>query len=346
MNKKVLLTIDTEGPRGTDPVLYQIWGRVGDKYYGVPKIIEICDKYQVKGLFFVDIPEMWDLGAEKIREVVDFIRAKGHSVGMHIHPHHMPAESRHFLYEYTKEEQREIIRLCTERFIEVTGELPVSFRAGKYGANRDTLDLLSEMGYKYDFSEFYGQKWCAIKPEIAYALPVKYDKLIEFPVTVFKSIDFGGLYKRYDKLEVCECYGEIVHILDRYLRTGNEEVLILFLHSFSFVNFLDAPDAPTINHKGIKCFENVLKYIYEHPNLEFIRESDLDGVSVADNDNVNNIVKTKGFFRQLWYFYVRAFRIRKNNKKARLLTVAMPLAIILIACILLCAALLIAGIWR
>ena len=46
--KKVILTIDTEGPRGTDPVLYQIWGKVGDEYYGVPKIIEICETMLVQ----------------------------------------------------------------------------------------------------------------------------------------------------------------------------------------------------------------------------------------------------------------------------------------------------------
>ena len=84
--KNVILTIDTEGPLGIDPVLYQIWGKVGDKYYGIPKIIEICDKYNVKGLFFVDIAEANDLGFNKIKEVVSYVREKGHDVGVHIHP--------------------------------------------------------------------------------------------------------------------------------------------------------------------------------------------------------------------------------------------------------------------
>ena len=69
--KDAILTIDVEGPRGHDPVLYQIWGKtVNGEYYGISKIMDICDSFQVKGLFFVDIPEIWDYGYEKIKEVI------------------------------------------------------------------------------------------------------------------------------------------------------------------------------------------------------------------------------------------------------------------------------------
>ena len=89
--KDAILTIDVEGPRGHDPVLYQIWGKtVNGEYYGISKIMDICDSFQVRGLFFVDIPEIWDYGYEKIKEVILSIRKRDHDVGVHIHPHHMP----------------------------------------------------------------------------------------------------------------------------------------------------------------------------------------------------------------------------------------------------------------
>ena len=160
--KDVLLTIDTEGPRGSDPIKYQVWGDVDGENYGIPKIIECCDRCGIKGLFFVDIPEVWDYGYEKVEKVIHYIIDRGHDVGVHIHLHHFPGENRQFLYEYSREEQRKIIQDCTDIYQKITGKRPYSFRAGKYGANMETLEILQELGYKYDFSEFYSNKWCGI----------------------------------------------------------------------------------------------------------------------------------------------------------------------------------------
>lgn len=270
--KKIILTIDTEGPRGSDPVLHQIWGKIGNKYYGISKIIEICDKYGIKGLFFVDIPEIWDMGYDKIKEVITYIREKGHDVGVHIHPHHMPNETRHFLFDYSRDEQFEIISECTKKYFEITGEYPKSFRAGKYGANRETLDILNELGYMYDFSEFYSQKWCGINPEIAYILPVKYKNLIEFPVTIFMSFSLPYLYQRYDKLEATNDPAETLHILDQYSKTKNDELIVLFLHSFSFLNFLDTPDSPTLNKVKLDRFIETIEGIVRTNNYQFVGE--------------------------------------------------------------------------
>ena len=317
--KDAILTIDVEGPRGHDPVLYQIWGKtVNGEYYGISKIMDICDSFQVKGLFFVDIPEIWDYGYEKIKEVILSIRKRDHDVGVHIHPHHMPNETRHFLFDYTKEEQYSIIKKCTDKYYEITGEVPKSFRAGKYGANVDTLDIINELGYKYDFSEFYSQKWCGIKPEVAYVLPQKYKNLIEFPVTIFRSFKFSSIYQRFDKIEAVDCPKEMCHILDLYAKSPNKEVIILFLHSFSFINFLENPDNPTINKRAIEHFKTILKYGDESKHLRFIAEKDLEYVDVPQRDAKENIVTTKGFIRQFKYFLIRAWSIRKSNNKVKL----------------------------
>lgn len=327
--KNVILTIDTEGPRGSDPVLYQIWGKTGENaYYGIPKIIEICDRYGVKGLFFVDIPEIWDFGYERIRDVILYIRQKGHDVGVHVHPHHMPGETRHFLFDYTREEQREIIEKCTKKYVEITGQYPKSFRAGKYGANRDTLDIIHELGYQYDFSEFYSQKWCGISPEIAYVLPQRYKSLIEFPVTIFRSFKLGKIYQRYDKLEATNHVREMKYILDLYGDSPNQEVIILFLHSFSLIHFLETPDAPAVNERNQKRFEEIIRYIFESEKFRFITEKDLAESVVPKTDDETNIIRTKGFFRQWFYFLYRAYEIRKTNKKAELLLIMAILAVI------------------
>ncbi len=316
--RNVILTIDTEGPRGTDPVLYQIWGKTEDgSYHGISQIMDICDSFGVKGLFFVDIPEIWDFGYDKIKDVILNIKKRGHDVGVHVHPHHMPNETRHFLFDFTKEEQFEIIKKCTDKYVEITGEYPLSYRAGKYGANRDTLDIISELGYKYDFSEFYSQKWCGLNPEIAYVLPQRYANIIEFPVTIFRSFCLKGIYQRYDKLEAVGTPKEICHILDLYSRSCNSGVITLFLHSFSFIHFLDDPDAPTLNKNAILNFRQVLQYVIDSKELNFISEHDLDSIEIPLMDTKENIVTTKGFHRQLKYFFIRCWHIRKFNKKVR-----------------------------
>lgn len=318
--KNIILTIDTEGPRGSDPVLYQIWGRANDgNYYGVPKIIEICDKYDIKAIFFVDIPEIWDLGYEKIKEVILYIKEKGHDVGVHVHPHHMPGESRHFLFDYSKEEQFDIIKKCTDKYIEICGETPKSFRAGKYGANRDTLDIIEELGYQYDFSEFYSNKWCGINPEIAYVLPQRYKSLLEIPVTIFKSCSLFG-YSRFDKLEVTNITSEMKHVLKLYSKSKNDEVIVLFMHSFSFVDFMHHPDNPPVCEENIRRFESVLNFIYSSKLFCFISEKDLSNIEVPDHtDSKDNVLGTRGLFRQLYYTYLRAYEIKSYNTKAKIL---------------------------
>lgn len=175
--------------------------------------MDICEQYNAKVLFFVDIAEAWSHGEQKIADVIKHIIARGHDVGVHIHPDHMADRNRPFLWQYSIKEQYDIINKCTNFYRNVTGKSPVAFRAGKYGANRDTLDILNELGYKYDFSQFYGQKWCGINPPVALFLPQRYKKIIEFPVTIFRSLKLGPII-RYDKIDAEMCKKEYRHIMN------------------------------------------------------------------------------------------------------------------------------------
>ena len=88
--KKAIFTVDTEGHDGVDPVRYLIFGETknGEKA-GIPLIMDMLDQFNAKGLFFVDFAEAWHYGKEKIIAVVQYIRERGHDVGVHIHPDHM-----------------------------------------------------------------------------------------------------------------------------------------------------------------------------------------------------------------------------------------------------------------
>ena len=66
MAQKVLVSIDTEGPAGTDPVERMIYGKTADgQEYGIRYLMKLFSDRKITGLFFVDIPETADHGEEK-----------------------------------------------------------------------------------------------------------------------------------------------------------------------------------------------------------------------------------------------------------------------------------------
>ena len=61
MIQKVLASIDTEGPAGADPVATMIYSKASDgKEYGIRYLMKMFDERGIRGLFFVDIPEIAD----------------------------------------------------------------------------------------------------------------------------------------------------------------------------------------------------------------------------------------------------------------------------------------------
>lgn len=85
MMQKVIVTIDTEGHKGKDPVDKLIWGNTKDGKYGIERIMEEFETVGVHILFFLDFAEAWDYGEEKIRQVADCILSRGHDIGVHIY---------------------------------------------------------------------------------------------------------------------------------------------------------------------------------------------------------------------------------------------------------------------
>lgn len=329
--KPVLVTIDTEGHDGVDPISHLIFGETESGRYGIEYIMDEFDKANAKVLFFVDFAEAWDYGRDKVERVVRTILDRGHNVGVHIHPDHMADKNRLFLYEYSREEQYDMIKRCTELYTEIVGRPPKSFRAGKYGANHDTLDILSELGYKYDFSEFYHQKWCGIQPPITINAPCRYKNLVEFPVTMHQSVHIGP-FVREDKLDIEQMTaGELKYALTQIAKAPFDMVTTLFFHSFSLLKWREQPDTPGVNGKNIEKLKSAVKAVAENKELYFITEADLDGVTAASDEQAKNSkIAWNNQFKGLVYTYIKALKIIKTNKKAKLLIISSALAVILV----------------
>jgi len=322
-NKKiyVLVTVDVEAHRGCNPVEEWIYGRYKGEEYGISKIMDICDQCGVKSTFFIDVPEVWSWGQSVIQEVGRKILERGHDLQLHVHPDHITKEPRLFLWEYNYREQKEIIKKSVQEFEILWGRRPIAFRAGKYGANYDTLDLLSEIGVKTDFSMHYNNRWCGLNgPPLTINRLKRYKDIVEFPVTVFKSFDFFGI-QRFDSISMDGTYlYEFEKIFQEIVSNKKPTVVVLMLHSFSFVKRNRDGNLTGINRQALIRVEKMLKYLAIQKDLKLVRISDMENELHVNNEfifrNGDYIPIIKSKLLQYFFTLNRAKRLFGKNKKA------------------------------
>ena len=306
MAQKVLVSIDTEGPAGTDPVERMIYGKTADGgEYGIRYLMKLFSDRQVRGLFFVDIPEIADHGAAKIERVLKEITDSGHDVGVHVHPDHMADINRRYLWEYTKEEQYEIIARCTDFYEKTLKKKPLSFRAGRYGADNNTLLVLDELGYRYDMSEFYASRYCKIDPPPTWnrIVPCGENGLREVPVTTFRSLS-TPVYSRNDQIDSGNMPSEFKRNIRAIISEGTVDVVSMFFHSFQFLNWRRHPDAPSFS----KIKRTIAVHNLDHlltQQVDFISEEDLADIEINREDPLDKLDRSKGIL-PYYYFFLRA----------------------------------------
>ena len=308
---RILVSVDTEAPAGENPVLNMIYGKVGNQFYGIDYLMDFFDLHMIKALFFVDFAEAWHYGKNKIIEVVQRICNRGHDVGVHLHPDHMLDPERRFLWEYTYEEQYGMISKCSELYKEIVGKKPVSFRAGRYGADNTTLSILHELGYRYDMSYFSKSRFCKIDLKTwNQMIRISNSQLIEVPVTTFRSFN-SFFYSRNDQIDSGMIPSEFSRVLEGIIKNDSVDVVSMFVHSFQFLNWRRNPNAPSFNRKKYQrfCrnFETLDRYC-----CRYISEADLEKIVLIDENNVKELDLSKGF-KPLLYFFIRAVSVLKDR---------------------------------
>ena len=320
-----VITIDTEAWHGDSPIDRLIWGKTKDGEHGLACLMDLFDKHNVKAIFFLDFAECWDYGEEKIRDVANYILKRGHTVGVHVHPAHMADPKKDFLWQYSLSEQKDILTKVTAKYREILGCDPAYFRVGKYAADNQILNLIAEHGYKYDFSEFYGNKWCQIDPPITADHSFSFGPFWEFPVTAFCALKAFG-FQKFDKIDMEMSTPIFRYVLKKFAKQNDKQVVSLFGHSFSFVGnrYSENMNELYFNESIAAKFESCLSAVEAIPNLSLISPEELEKV-VNDgelNGNMPNSfpsVQIKNPLVCVYYFYATAWRIKSFNKNAQLL---------------------------
>lgn len=311
--QKVLVSVDTEGPDGELPVERMIYSQTkSGKEYGINFLMDYFDKESIKALFFVDIPEIVDHGEEKIAKVMLDIASRGHDVGVHVHPDHMADVNRRYLWQYTYDEQYEIIARSTEFYEKILKKAPLSFRAGRYGANNDTIEVLKKLGYLYDMSQFYASRYCLIDPPITWNRVVRYgdSQLKEVPVTTVKSFS-TPFYERNDQIDSGRIPSEFRRFMKEIQKTGSVDVVSMFFHSFQFINWRMNPDKPRFSQRKYNYVIKNMEYLKEQ-KVEFITEKDLSNITENQDDKLGPVDVSRGLISH-YYFFIRAVGVLRDR---------------------------------
>src|SRR4051794_548697 len=94
MVTNIIITIDTEAsPKTTcwreselaDEFRWDIFGETPHGGYGIPYQMDLLDAYGLRAVFFVESLFACEVGARRLRELVELIQGRGHEVQLHLH---------------------------------------------------------------------------------------------------------------------------------------------------------------------------------------------------------------------------------------------------------------------
>ena len=312
MKQKILVSVDTEAPVGNNALQNMVYCKTEDGEYGIRYLFQLFDKYHIQALFFVDLAEIVDHGETGIEEILKDIEAAGHSVGVHVHPDHMADSERRYLWQYSREEQYEIISRCTEFYEKVLGRRPLSFRAGRYGANNDTLSVLEELGYRYDMSLFYRSRYCKISPQFTCNRFMKDPSrnLAELPLTTYRSFS-TPFYERNDQIIPGLNHYELKRVMKKIVSSKQTDIISLLFHSFEFIDWRKNPDAPVFSKRKLDVVMRNMEFI-NSCDVAWISENDLLTISCYEGNDIGDIDLSKGIL-PFWFFGKRAVQVLKDR---------------------------------
>jgi len=322
---KILITVDVETsiggafayPDKFRPVgpEKRIYGRIGSKEYGIPLIMDILESFGLKGIFFVEALCSFYFGEKAVQEVARYVASRGHEVGLHLHPNYQifqfedwPERVRKkelfsdFMARYPFDHQKELISYG-RHLLEKAGVQPISFRAGCFGANNDTLKALKETGFFFDSSFDLSMQGvtCFIKSHKPLNDIAIIEDIVETPVTNFwtKNYFLKSVLRHFDLCAVS--FSEIKYLLERM---ANKFQLVTFiLHSFSFLKKRDVQyHTAKPNYILIKRFEKLCRYLSNNSDrYQVITYHELQNFNICPSDEYK-IPKGKTSLALIRYF--------------------------------------------
>ncbi len=267
----IIISVDTEADIISGriiPISKMIYGEVDGEYYGITRIMDICEEYDAKATFFVSTFEYRKLGEDGIKKVCQDIYTRGHDVQLHTHPKWI--SNRQFMWNHSLEEQKELLRDGREMIRKWTGRYPVAHRAGGFGSDQNTFSALKSTGIPIDSSNIKSP-YCKLDTTrfTGNTVQVSDEGIVELPVTQFVQFKVGKLQpvKPFDIN--ANTLSELKFVISS-AKADNLRVITLLMHSFSFLNRNKDRTIFTLNRRDMNKFEKLLEFITKDKDLEVI----------------------------------------------------------------------------
>jgi hypothetical protein len=187
-----------------------ILGRTDGGEFGVRYQTAMLNRHGLRATYFVEPLYSAAVGDRWLCETVGMIRAAGHDVQIHAHTEwlsdaddpELPRSYRQFIHQYAVDDQTRIVAWARRRLEHCGARGLRAFRAGSFGANRDTLRALHRAGVPIDASanRCYAGVTCLLE---APDQPAEIGGIAEFPMTVFR--DYPG-HLRPAQLVACSTH--------------------------------------------------------------------------------------------------------------------------------------------
>lgn len=203
-----------------------VFGMTTDGEYGIRYQMDALEAEGLKGVFFLEAVHALKLGGRFLREMVQAVQRRGHEAALHVHPewlgwmdeNPLAVPNRQLLNQYSAAQQRWILQ-TSAHLLQEAGARPVrSFRAGNYGADRNTLRALAAEGVTFDSSynvAFLGSQ-CGLDVGTPMTRPERMEGVIEMPITFIQ--DYPGHYRPMQIMAAS--FGEMRAALDRAHERG------------------------------------------------------------------------------------------------------------------------------
>ena len=244
-----------------------IYGTTQKGEFGLRYTAKQLQDHSLLGVFFTEPLFATRFGIEPLAEVIGIIRGHNQEVQLHMHPEWVD-ESRtpllprthskkQFMHDFSLEEQTILIAKGCELIEQAGGEKVNAFRAGSFGANRDTLRAVAANGLRFDSSynaSIFG-KSNGIMAGQTLVEPTACDGVIEYPMTVF---DDGTGSLRHAQLGACSMR-EMEGLLWQALESGRKSFVILS-HNFELLN----PALNQVDNVMVKRFQDLCRFFDNH----------------------------------------------------------------------------------
>lgn len=231
---------------------------------GIPKILKILAKYNIKATFFASCDCI-----EKYPKIFQNLKRQGHEIALHGYQH----ERFDDLSIEQKEKQITKSITCFKKYLKA---MPKGFRAPQHSIDKKTLKMLSKYNLKYDSSKtplnafqflFFPKR---IKANTLgfFSNPhaSKMHGVLEIPATSF-LMPFVSLFVRILPKSIIQSY---IQFLSAFFHD-----LVFYAHSWDFIKISGSKIERKFPHeKFIRNFEGMIEYL-KNKEYTFVKMEEL-----------------------------------------------------------------------